>query len=160
MKIMQDSLHLPSRGTDPPALWDLMQLDGPTKELLNTAMNPPLLKRLEMNNNPEPLLLQRLDMNEVLGPSHQGITPLNLTTKIPTKMSWMGTNNRIQKTNVSNTWTMLLKASGKMKSQNSRLSRKSFQSSTSTPPEPRRPRMQPSNIIQEHSMRLKPSLLQ
>ena len=145
---------------DPPALWDRMQLDAPTKELFNTAMNPPLLERLEMNDNLEPLLLQRLDMNEVLGTSHQGITPLNLTTKTLTKMSWMGTNNGIQKTNVLNTWTTLSKASGEMKSQNSRLSHKSFQSSTSTLPEPRRPRMQPSNIIQEHSMRLKPSLLQ
>ena len=109
-------LHLPSRGTDPPALWDKMQLDAPTKELLNTAMNPPLLQRLEMNDNPEPLLLQRLDMNEVLGTSHQGITPLNLTMKTLTKMSWMGTNNGIQKMNVLNTWTTLSKASGGMKS--------------------------------------------
>ena len=99
-------------------------------------------------------------MNGVLGMSHQGITPLNLMTKTPTKMIWIGMNNGIQMTNVSNTWMTWLKASGEMKSRNSRLSHKSFQSSTSTPPEPRKPRMRPSNIIQEHSMRLKPSLLQ
>ena len=99
-------------------------------------------------------------MNDALDMSHQGTFPLDLRTKIPIKTTWMGMNNVTQKTNVSNTWTTSSKTSGKGKLRNSKHSPISFQSSTSTHQEPRKPRMLLSNITQEHSMRLKPLLLQ
>ena len=147
---MRGSLHQPSRGMDPPALWDRMQLDAPTMEQLSKAMKIPLLERLEASDVHKPLLLQRLDMNDALDTSHQGTFPLDLRMKIPIKTTWMGMNNVTQKTNVLNTWTTSLKTSGKGKVRNSKHSPISFQSSTSTHQEPRKPRTLLLNITQEH----------
>ena len=89
---------------DPPALWDQMQLNRPTREQMNKTTNLSLLERLEMNDINEPLLLQRLDMNNPLGMSHQGMFSLDLIMKTPVKMTWMAMNNVTQRLSVSNTW--------------------------------------------------------
>ena len=130
---MHNSLHPLSLEMDPPALWDRMQLNAPTREQLSQGMNPPLLERLGMDDIHKPLLLQRLDMNETLGTNQLGMIPLDLRMN-PTKMTWMRTNNSTLKTNALNTWTTLSRASGKVNSQNSKHSHKPSQSSTSIPP--------------------------
>ena len=160
MMTMQGSLHPPSLEMDPPALWDRMQLDEPTREQLNQGTNPRLLERLGMNDVHEPLLLQRLDMNETLGMNQLGMIPLDLRVKNRSKRNWTGMNNGTQKMSVSNTWTTLSRTSGEGRSQSSKPSHKSSQSWTSTPQGLRKRKMPLSNTIQEHLAKSKLSLLQ
>ena len=99
-------------------------------------------------------------MNETLGMHQLGTILHNLRVKNRTMRNWTGMNNRIQKMSVLNRWTTLPRTSGKGRSQSSKLSHKSSQSSTSTPQGLRKRRMLLSNTIQEHLVKSKLLLLQ
>jgi hypothetical protein len=104
----------------------------------NQSTNLPLLERLGMSEEREPLLLQRLDMVDTAGEKLQGTNPLDLRMNVPIQTTPMGMRNLPPRPNASNTWTMSSRTSERTKLRSSKHYPKSSPSSTLALLEPRK----------------------